>query len=114
MSSDELLERRARLWLPAFLAMGMSAFVAAVVTVINTGIDAGLFLRWLLAAGLGHRLPLRGLLRLPARAAGVPCVLPGRAPRPAPLTCARSDAAPVRGVARARYHPPVDPSQGNS
>jgi hypothetical protein len=35
--------------LPAFLAIGMSAFVAAVVTVINTGIDGGLPWRWLLA-----------------------------------------------------------------
>jgi len=37
------------LWLPAFLATGMSAFVAAGVTAINTGIDGGFPWRWLLA-----------------------------------------------------------------
>ncbi len=31
---------------PAFLATGMSAFVAAVVTAVNTGIDGGFMLRW--------------------------------------------------------------------
>jgi hypothetical protein len=43
------IEQRAQQWLPAFLAIGMSAFVAAVVTLINTGMDAGFLLRWLRA-----------------------------------------------------------------
>lgn len=49
MQSIDPIQRRAQTWLPAFLAIGMSAFVAAVVTVINTGIDGGLPWRWLLA-----------------------------------------------------------------
>lgn len=49
MHHHDLLYRRAQQWLPAFLAMGMSAFVAAVVTAINTGIDWGFPGRWLLA-----------------------------------------------------------------
>ena len=40
------LHRRAQRLLPAFLATGMSAFVAAVVTAVNTGIDGGFVLRW--------------------------------------------------------------------
>lgn len=40
---------RAQRLLPATLATCMSAFVAAVVTVINTGLDAGFALRWLKA-----------------------------------------------------------------
>ena len=40
------IDQRAQRWLPAFLAVGMSAFVALVVTALNTGIDVGLFLRW--------------------------------------------------------------------
>ncbi|WP_159016670.1 DUF2798 domain-containing protein [Cognatiluteimonas profundi] len=43
------VERRAQRLLPGFLATGMSAFVALVVTVVNTGIDGGLPWRWLLA-----------------------------------------------------------------
>lgn len=43
------IEQRAQQWLPAFLAIGMSAFVAAVVTLINTGVDVGVFLWWLRA-----------------------------------------------------------------
>lgn len=49
MSSADLIQRRAHTWQPAFLAIGMSAFVAAVVTAINTGIDGGFPWRWLLA-----------------------------------------------------------------
>lgn len=41
------VDQRAQRWLPGFLAVGMSAFVALVVTVINTGVDAGLLVRWL-------------------------------------------------------------------
>ena len=40
------LHLRAQRLLPAFLATGMSAFVAAVVTAVNTGIDGGFMLRW--------------------------------------------------------------------
>jgi hypothetical protein len=47
MDHDPALHRRAQQLLPAFLALGMSAFDALVVTAINTGIDAGLALRWL-------------------------------------------------------------------
>jgi hypothetical protein len=35
--------------LPGFLALGMSAFVALVVTAFNTGVDAQLSTRWLAA-----------------------------------------------------------------
>jgi len=41
------LQRRAQRWQPAFQATGMSAFVALVVTAINTGVDAQLVARWL-------------------------------------------------------------------
>jgi len=41
------LHQRAHRWQPAFQATGMSAFVALVVTAINTGIDAQLVARWL-------------------------------------------------------------------
>jgi hypothetical protein len=44
---DETTLRRAQRLLPAFLATGMSAFVALVVTAINTGVDGGLVQRWL-------------------------------------------------------------------
>ena len=47
MSDDPALLRRAQRLLPGFLAIGMSAFVALVVTAINTGIDARLAARWL-------------------------------------------------------------------
>ena len=47
MSHDPALLRRAQRLLPGFLAVGMSAFVALVVTAINTGIDARLGARWL-------------------------------------------------------------------
>ena len=46
------VDQRAQRWLPAFLAIGMSAFVALVVTAINTGIDADLLLRWMRAWGI--------------------------------------------------------------
>jgi hypothetical protein len=49
MQPGDSLHRRAQQWQPAFLAMGMSAFVAAVVTAINTGFDLGYPMRWLLA-----------------------------------------------------------------
>ena len=39
--------RRAHRWQPAFQATGMSAFVALVVTAINTGVDPQLIARWL-------------------------------------------------------------------
>jgi hypothetical protein len=38
--------RRAQAWFPALLATAMSAFVALVVTAINTGVDVGLAGRW--------------------------------------------------------------------
>lgn len=38
--------QRAQRWFPALLATAMSAFVALVVTAINTGLDAGLTARW--------------------------------------------------------------------
>jgi len=41
------LQRRAHRWQPAFQATGMSAFVALVVTAINTGVDPQLLARWL-------------------------------------------------------------------
>jgi hypothetical protein len=47
MSTDADVLRRAQRLLPGFLAVGMSAFVALVVTAINTGVDAGLASRWL-------------------------------------------------------------------
>ena len=50
MHDDSVL--RAQRLLPAFLAVGMSAFVAAVVTIINTGLDADTFARWARAWGL--------------------------------------------------------------
>jgi hypothetical protein len=43
----DALHRRAHRWQPAFQATGMSAFVALVVTAINTGLDAQLVARWL-------------------------------------------------------------------
>jgi hypothetical protein len=43
----DAVEQRAQRLLPGFLATGMSAFVALVVTVINTGVDGGLPWRWL-------------------------------------------------------------------
>ena len=46
------IERRAQRLLPAYLAIGMSAFVAAVVTLVNTGFDADYVLRWLHAWSL--------------------------------------------------------------
>jgi hypothetical protein len=49
---NEGLHRRAQRWQPAFLATGMSAFVAAVVTLVNTGFDGGFAMRWLLAWSL--------------------------------------------------------------
>lgn len=49
MQSTDPVQLRAQAWPPAFLAIGMSAFVAAVVTAINTGIDGGLPWRWLVA-----------------------------------------------------------------
>lgn len=49
MPADPALVHRAQRLLPGFLAVGMSAFVAAVVTAINTGVDHGLALRWLAA-----------------------------------------------------------------
>ena len=49
MQATDPIRQRAQLCLPAFLATGMSAFVAAVVTAINTGIDSGFPWRWLLA-----------------------------------------------------------------
>lgn len=49
---DSARMRRAQRLLPGVLALGMSAFVAAVVTVINTGVDAGLPSRWLRAWAL--------------------------------------------------------------
>jgi len=45
----DLITARAQRLLPGFLATGMSAFVAAVVTAINTGMDPGFPLRWLYA-----------------------------------------------------------------
>lgn len=44
--NPDSIEQRAQRWLPGFLAVGMSAFVALVVTAVNTGIDAGVLLRW--------------------------------------------------------------------
>ena len=44
--------RRAERLMPGVLATGMSAFVAAVVTTVNTGMDAGFALRWLRAWAL--------------------------------------------------------------
>ena len=41
------VHRRAHRWQPAFQATGMSAFVALVVTAINTGVDPHLVPRWL-------------------------------------------------------------------
>lgn len=52
MHDDPELLRRAQRLLPGLLAIGMSAFVAAVVTTINTGLDGGLALRWLRAWAL--------------------------------------------------------------
>ena len=49
MQSADPIHLRAQAWQPAFLAIGMSAFVAAAVTAINTGIDGGFPSRWLLA-----------------------------------------------------------------
>ena len=49
---DDLIRRRARRLQPGVLACGMSAFVAAVVTLVNTGLDAGFPMRWLLAWAL--------------------------------------------------------------
>lgn len=49
MSPDPAQLRRAQRLLPGFLAIGMSAFVALMVTAINTGLDAELPMRWLSA-----------------------------------------------------------------
>lgn len=49
---DPARTRLAQRLLPGLLALGMSAFVAAVVTVINTGVDAQLPARWLRAWAL--------------------------------------------------------------
>lgn len=49
---NDRLHQHAQRWQPAFLATGMSAFVAAVVTCLNTGMDAGLAWRWLRAWSL--------------------------------------------------------------
>lgn len=49
MPHPDKINLRAERIAPAFLALGMSAFVAAVVTTINTGIDPGLAERWLRA-----------------------------------------------------------------
>jgi hypothetical protein len=49
MHASDSLDVRAQRWLPACLASGMSASVAAVVTAINTGLDACVPARWLLA-----------------------------------------------------------------
>jgi hypothetical protein len=46
-ASAAAIQRRAHRWQPAFQATGMSAFVALVVTAINTGVDAHLVARWL-------------------------------------------------------------------
>jgi hypothetical protein len=43
---EAVVERRAHRLQPAFQATGMSAFVALVVTAINTGVDAQLIARW--------------------------------------------------------------------
>ncbi|WP_166636828.1 DUF2798 domain-containing protein [Cognatilysobacter terrigena] len=51
MTDAAVLERRAVRLLPGVLAIGMSAFVALVVTALNTGVDAGLAVRWLRAWG---------------------------------------------------------------
>lgn len=54
-STDDInvqTRRRAERLLPGFLAVGMSAFVAAVVTAVNTGIDGALAVRWLYAWGI--------------------------------------------------------------
>lgn len=52
MLSNDPVALRAQRLLPACLAMMMSAFVAGVVTALNTGLDAGLVLRWLKAWAL--------------------------------------------------------------
>lgn len=49
---NDAIARRAQQWLPAFLAVGMSAFVAALVTAINTGFAPGFVMRWLVAWGI--------------------------------------------------------------
>jgi hypothetical protein len=46
IDGEALVERRARRLQPAFQATGMSAFVALVVTAINTGVDPQLVARW--------------------------------------------------------------------
>ncbi len=43
------VELRAQRLLPGLLTTGMSAFVALVVTIVNTGVDRALLARWLLA-----------------------------------------------------------------
>ena len=50
---------RERSWLwrlihTGLLSGGMSALVAFIVTLINTGVDAGLFQRWLIAWSLAY------------------------------------------------------------
>lgn len=47
MTDHHVLNRRALRLLPGVLAVGMSAFVALVVTALNTGVDAHLAMRWL-------------------------------------------------------------------
>ena len=49
MLQTDPVQRRAERIAPALLAVAMSAFVAGVVTVFNTGFDAGLPARWLRA-----------------------------------------------------------------
>ena len=46
LDPEAVVERRAHRLQPAFQATGMSAFVALVVTAINTGVDAQLIARW--------------------------------------------------------------------
>jgi hypothetical protein len=45
---------RWRLVHTGLLSGGMSALVAFIVTLINTGLDSGLFQRWLIAWGLAY------------------------------------------------------------
>ena len=52
MSVPSDAQRRAERLMPGVLATGMSAFVAAVVTTVNTGLDPGFPLRWLRAWAL--------------------------------------------------------------
>jgi len=49
VNGNDAIERRAQRLQPAFLATPMSAFVAALGTLVNTGLDGGFALRWLAA-----------------------------------------------------------------